>query len=455
MSIIIIVLLVIVLIVAIVLKKKQDNQANAAPKKNAAQKTVKKPTARPARKTAATTEAPAPAPEPQKTTPIPDNLRQKLEQLIQGNHFQSAEAQINQALKQDSSQHELYIYLLDLHIAQKDEIAIDQLIRHIHALKLDDIVQSAEAKHREYEKNKQPDAIEFNSSSQQRTHQSNVAAQDNTSEFDALVQPSSSQSFDDLQSELVAPTQDAKPTEEVKPTEAKVEFQPLDFNFSVDTKAAPEATPEKTETPVANEQKPLEFSFSLEPITTEQAESEPEAAPVAKPDAGLEFKLVDDVDTAPQKAEAIVAEDKADEKADEALPSLDFTFDAPQVESAEPAEIATEVVKNTTEQPAIVFEETTAPVEIVEVAAVEEVPEIAAVQKVPVVTATTSPNDPLTKSFPDLQQLDETELDLDLAAQYIELGAYDSARVLLQNDRTSLNAEQQQRAEMLLNKIAS
>ena len=407
MSIIIIVLLVIVLIVAIVLKKKQDNQANAAPKKNAAQKTVKKPTARPARKTAATTEAPAPAPEPQKTTPIPDNLRQKLEQLIQGNHFQSAEAQINQALKQDSSQHELYIYLLDLHIAQKDEIAIDQLIRHIHALKLDDIVQSAEAKHREYEKNKQPDAIEFNSSSQQRTHQSNVAAQDNTSEFDALVQPSSSQSFDDLQSELVAPTQDAKPTEEVKPTEAKVDFQPLDFNFSVDTKAAPEATPEKTETPVANEQKPLEFSFSLEPITTEQAEPEPEAAPVAKPDAGLEFKLVDDVDTAPQKAEAIVAE------------------------------------------------ETTAPVEIVEVAAVEEVPEIAAVQKVPVVTATTSPDDPLTKSFPDLQQLDETELDLDLAAQYIELGAYDSARVLLQNDRTSLNAEQQQRAEMLLNKIAS
>ena len=299
------------------------------------------------------------------------------------------------------------MYLLDLHIAQKDEIAIDQLIKHIHALKLDDIVQSAEAKHREYEKNKQPDAIEFNSSSQQRTHQSNVAAQDNTSEFDALVQPSSSQSFDDLQSELVAPTQDAKPTEEVKPTEAKVDFQPLDFNFSVDTKAAPEATPEKTETPVANEQKPLEFSFSLEPITTEQAEPEPEAAPVAKPDAGLEFKLVDDVDTAPQKAEAIVAE------------------------------------------------ETTAPVEIVEVAAVEEVPEIAAVQKVPVVTATTSPDDPLTKSFPDLQQLDETELDLDLAAQYIELGAYDSARMLLQNDRTSLNAEQQQRAEMLLNKIAS
>ncbi len=406
MSTIIIVLLVIVLVVAVVLKKRGDDaEKAAAAKKVTANKSAKKGVAQKTSRTRlAQDEQPA---APPATTGIPDNTRQKIEQFIQNGNFQTAEVEINQLLKQDNSQHELYLYLLDLHIAQKDEIAIDQLIKHIHALKLDDIVQSAEAKHREYEKNKQPDAIEFNSSSQQRTHQSNVAAQDNTSEFDALVQPSSSQSFDDLQSELVAPTQDAKPTEEVKPTEAKVDFQPLDFNFSVDTKAAPEATPEKTETPVANEQKPLEFSFSLEPITTEQAEPEPEAAPVAKPDAGLEFKLVDDVDTAPQKAEAIVAE------------------------------------------------ETTAPVEIVEVAAVEEVPEIAAVQKVPVVTATTSPNDPLTKSFPDLQQLDETELDLDLAAQYIELGAYDSARVLLQNDRTSLNAEQQQRAEMLLNKIAS
>ena len=406
MSLPIIVLLVIVLVVAFVLKKRGDDaEKAAAAKKVTANKSAKKGVAQKTSRTRlAQDEQPA---APPATTGIPDNTRQKIEQFIQNGNFQTAEVEINQLLKQDNSQHELYLYLLDLHIAQKDEIAIDQVIKHIHALRLNDIVQSAEAKRRDYEKNKQPDANAFNSSSQQRTHQSNVAAQDNTSEFDALVQPSSSQSFDDLQSELVAPTQDAKPTEEVKPTEAKVDFQPLDFNFSVDTKAALEATPEKTETPVANEQKPLEFSFSLEPITTEQAEPEPEAAPVAKPDAGLEFKLVDDVDTAPQKAEAIVAE------------------------------------------------ETTAPVEIVEVAAVEEVPEIAAVQKVPVVTATTSPNDPLTKSFPDLQQLDETELDLDLAAQYIELGAYDSARVLLQNDRTSLNAEQQQRAEMLLNKIAS
>lgn len=451
MSTIIIVLLVIVLVFAIILKKKQDNQTNAAPKKGTA-KTTAKATA--AKKTSRTSLAKEQiTPEPQQTTPISDDARQKIEQLIQGNHFQSAEAQINQALKQDSSQHELYIYLLDLHIAQKDDIAVNRLLNQVKELNVADITQTAESKYNAYEQKKIDDATARAQNIQKTAAQS--AAPDHSAEFDALVQSTSTQSFDDLQSELVAPTQDAKPTEEAKPTEDKVDFEPLDFNFSVDTKAAPEATPEKTETPVANEQKPLEFSFSLEPITTEQAEPEPEAAPAAKPDAGLEFKLVDDVDTAPQKAEAIVAEDKADEKAAETLPSLDFTFDAPQVESAEPAEIATEAAENTTEQPAIVFEETTAPVEVAEVAAVEEVPEIAAVQEVPVVTATTSTDDPLTKSFPDLQQLDETELDLDLAAQYIELGAYDSARVLLQNDRTGLNAEQQQRAEMLLNKIAS
>ena len=64
-------------------------------------------------------------------------------------------------------------------------------------------------------------------------------------------------------------------------------------------------------------------------------------------------------------------------------------------------------------------------------------------------------NDPLAQSFPDLQQLDEAQLNLELAEQYIELGAYESARELLKNSQTLLNAEQQQHSEKLLNKIAS
>mgnify|MGYP003404023881 FL=1 len=70
-------------------------------------------------------------------------------------------------------------------------------------------------------------------------------------------------------------------------------------------------------------------------------------------------------------------------------------------------------------------------------------------------TSTQDINDPLIQSFPDLQQLDEAQLNLDLAEQYIELGAFESARTLLENNSLVLSADQQQRSEQLLNKIAS
>ena len=152
MSTIIIVLLVIVLVVAIVLKKRGDNQNAAAPKKGTAGKATKKATAKKTSRTTLAREEQEAA--PQVTTAISDSLREKIEQQIQERNFQAAEAQINQALKQDNSQHELYLFLLDIHLAQKDDFAIDQLIKHVHALKLEDIAHAAEAKKSEYEKNK-------------------------------------------------------------------------------------------------------------------------------------------------------------------------------------------------------------------------------------------------------------------------------------------------------------
>jgi FimV-like protein len=59
------------------------------------------------------------------------------------------------------------------------------------------------------------------------------------------------------------------------------------------------------------------------------------------------------------------------------------------------------------------------------------------------------------QSFPDLQTMDEAQLNLDLAEQYIELGAYESARVILQTNQSLFNQDQQQYVEKLLNKIAS
>ena len=387
---IIIVLLIVALVVAIVLKKRSGNQNTATPKKGATGKSTKKAaTTKTSRTTLAREEQES---APPTTTAISDALRQKIEQQIQNGQYQSVEAQINQILKQDNSQHELYLFLLDIHLAQKDDFAIDQLIKHIHALKLEDIVQAAEAKQREYEKNKQPDAIDFSSSSHHFHQPSAPAAQQNTADFDALTPSATSQSFDDLQSNHVAPA------EEVKAAEPVTEVQPLDFNFSFEKKESVEAAPATIEPQESKEPAPLEFSFNLDSAPAVPVVEE------AKPE--LDFNL-SNLELTEQKTEA--------------APTLDFNFEPKADKQVEVTETAVQVE----------------PIE----ASAE--------------SASVAVHDPLVQSFPDLQQLDEAELNLDLAEQYIELGAYESARELLKSSQTLLNAEQQQRSQNLLNQIAS
>lgn len=393
MSTIIIVLLIVVLVVAIVLKKRSDNQTTATSKKGATAKSPKKAaTTKTSRTTLAREEQES---VPAAATAIPESLRQKIEQQIQSGNYQSAEAQINQILKQDNSQHELYLFLLDIHLAQKDDFAIDQLIKHIHALKLDDIAQAAEAKQREYEKNKQPDASEFNSGSshfKQTSTSDSLAKEQNNTDFDALAASKTSQSFDDLQSGYVEPAEETKPVPEV---------QPLDFNFSFEKKETTEATP-TIEQQENKEPAPLEFSFNLDaaPATSPVVEE-------AKPELDFNFSNLE------------VTEQKT-----EAAPTLDFSFEPTENKQVEVTETVTESV--------------------VELEPVQTSPQ----------TTSVAINDPLVQSFPDLQQLDEAQLNLELAEQYIELGAYDSARELLKNS-PSFNAEQQQHSQSLLNKIAS
>ncbi|KXO86541.1 FimV domain-containing protein [Acinetobacter venetianus] len=427
MSTIIIVLLVIVLVVAIVLKKRGDNQNTAAPKKGTAGKATKKATAKKTSRTTLAREEQEAA--PLVTTAISDSLREKIEQQIQERNFQAAEAQINQALKQDNSQHELYLFLLDIHLAQKDDFAIDQLIKHVHALKLEDIAHAAEAKKSEYEKNKQPDSIDFHSNSsnfnQRPTTTEAAAPQNNTADFDALVQAPSNQSFDDLQTEYVAPV------EEEKPAEPAPEVQPLDFNFSFEQKETqvPEAspTPVESETTELKEQTPLEFSFSLEPNTATPEETKVEDE--VKTESDFNFSL----ESVPEPAEASKVEE---------APSLDFSFEpTTQTPVDQPETIAekTEFLFDLAEPTPVATEQTT------ELTTSEPATQISSVIS----------NDPLVQSFPDLQQLNEAQLNLDLAEQYIELGAYESARTLLQNSQSIFDADQQQSSEKLLNKIAS
>ena len=416
MSTIIIVLLVVVLVVAVVLKKRGDNQGNTASKKGASKTAKTAATKKVSRTTLAREEQEA---APQSTSPIPDSLRQKLEQQIQSGNYQTAEAQINQALKQDNTQHELYLFLLDIHLAQKDDFAADQLIKHVHALKLEDIAKAAEAKHREYKKNRQPDSSEFSPSNFQQPHTSAAPpVQNNTADFDALVQTPAKQSFDDLQSEY------STPAEQEKAAEQAPEVQPLDFNFSFEQKESAEPSPVAEPVETKEQQQPLEFSFNLEPSTTSPAVEETKTVE-SKPELNFDLSSLE------------VGSNQTETKSEDIpAPGLDFNFEPSENKletppAAEKIEFTFDVTETVTQTE----------------------PKTAFIEPVPQTPATG--NDPLAQSFPDLQQLDEAQLNLELAEQYIELGVYESARELLKNSQALLNAEQQQRSEKLLNKIAS
>ena len=416
MSTIIIVLLVVVLVVAVVLKKRGDNQGNTASKKGASKTAKTAATKKVSRTTLAREEQEA---APQSTNPIPDRLRQKLEQQIQSGNYQIAEAQINQALKQDNTQHELYLFLLDIHLAQKDDFAADQLIKHVHALKLEDILKAAEAKHREYERNRQPDSIEFSPSHFQQPHTpAAIPVQNHTADFDALVQTPAKQSFDDLQSEY------STPAEQEKAAEQAPEVQPLDFNFSFEQKESAEPSPVAEPVETKEQQQPLEFSFNLEPSTTSPAVEETKTVE-SKPELNFDLSSLE------------VGSNQTETKSEDIpAPSLDFNFEPSENKletppAAEKIEFTFDVTETVTQTE----------------------PKTAFIEPAPQAPATG--NDPLAQSFPDLQQLDEAQLNLELAEQYIELGVYESARELLKNSQALLNAEQQQRSEKLLNKIAS
>ena len=322
--------------------------------------------------------------------------------------------------------------MLDLHIAQKDDFAINQLIKHLQDLELNSLIQTALDKKKEYETNKPSDALEFHSSKGHFGQTSTIIetpVQDNSADFDALVaSPSPAQSFDQLQTE-VTPSPVEEPKIEAEPTP---EVKPLDFSFSfeqketaepaieIETKSSPE--PELTE---SKDQASLEFSFNLEP-TTSPTVTEQEVK-VEETKSGLDFSFADLELKTPEP-----------ETKTEAPIHLDLDFNQPEVKLEE--------------QP--VFDKTAFTFEIKEPTTAEETqPEL--IVPVSQTAPALSTNDPLMQSFPDLQTMDEAQLNLDLAEQYIELGAYESARVILQTNQSLFNQDQQQYVEKLLNKIAS
>lgn len=433
---------ILLLVIAIFLKKREaskeaepSNKKTAAPAKTSAKKTTT--TKKVAQKSVVVEEV---VPTPQHSTPVPVKIQTNIENLIKERNFFAAEAQINQALKRDNSLHGLYLLLLDIHLQQKDEFAIDQLLNHLRSLELDDILSQAEAKK----------ASHAHEDIAEKSANEAPTAAPSSLDFTAPVStPNQTASFDQLQHELTS-NKTAEPeaalefdtsslnfspaatpvVEKAAEPEVKAEPAALDFNFSLDSTAAeakteaPAITAEPSVSP-AEEVKPLDFTFDLTPSPAETTAAPETTAPEStiSEAAAVEAPSLDFNFSTPESAPAVEA------KAEPATPDFNFTFDSTP---------AAETNLQPTTEPEIIA-----------------APSIAHEPAATVVSTDVDLNDPLVKSFPDLSQVDEIQLNLDLASQYVELGAYDAAKALLSEQGANYSAEQRQRADQLLNQIAS
>lgn len=440
---------ILLLVIALVLKKREANKESepAAKKPAAASKTKAKKSTTTKKTTVKTAVVAEPVAEPQGSTPLPADLRQTIETQIRDRKFFSAEAQINQALKRDPSLHELYLLLLDVHLTQKDEFATRQLLDHLKNLGLEDILAQAEAKI-EAQKASQTKAETPASAAPTTAAFSETPVSAKTqppADFDALIQSSNSStastSFDQLQQSLktetpvaktesapvpdleFTPSTSAAPVNTPAPAKAE-EVQPLEFNLSFDsadsTQVAAPVTPVEPVTPAAQEPQALDFSFELEKTATE-------ATPATTP---------------------AVTTPPAEEKSDF---SFDFSI-SPTPVAEQPVEPAVTAPADTA--PLFQFDLDSAPT-IEATPAAPEAPMVEEPAMAAVAATAVDPHDPLIQSFPELAEVNEIQLNLELAQQYIELGAYDAARALLAEKEANYSAAQQQHATQLLNQIAS
>ena len=426
---------ILLLVVAIVLKKREaSKEAEPKTQKAVAAKNKAKKTSS-SKKSPQQTQVVEDVVAKKATTPLATDLRNKIEGQIRDRNFFSAEAQINQALNKDNSQHELYLLLLDIHLLQKDEFAISQLLNHLRSLELDDILAQAEAKKSDYDQLHQNsrDTIEFKPTEIAPSAPKPVEAT-NTADFDALMS-SNNPAPAPVQASVVEPVQDIKPldfdtsaftTTTTAQPEPSIEVQSLEFDIS--SLNTPTAEPAKP----AEELKPLDFgSLSLESTPAQPAET---AAADIQP---LDFSF--NLDTAATTASEVETSALAADERPE------FTFDFSSESTAEAAK----------DIPAFSFDTVSPSEAIVEETPAVVTPNLSFSLESTAPANTVDQSDPLVQSFPQLNEVNEIHLNLELAEQYIQLGAFEAAREILVEQEPNYSTEQRQQVEQLLSRIAS
>ena len=385
----------------------------------------------------------------QKTTPLSYDLRNTIEGLIQEQNFFSAEAQINQALNRDNSQHELYLFLLEIHILQKDEFAISQLINHIQSLELDAILSQAEQKKAVYDAQTKAhinDSFEYHKDDVDIGYREPAAkpaveeTAETETEFDALMaSPDNNLDHNALKFDFSA----EKNTVQETPAPTAFEFE--SFNFD---------SPQLANTSVS--ETTLQAETEAEHMPTATEESLVPLDPVAQ-EPTLEVEALN-LDVGSTEATATI--ETLDDPPHPPVADLDFSFStATHIEAASTeTEVEAAKIESSLDFDFSVAAET--PTAKVSTITNEAAPNLdfnlAAVplKKAEVSVEAINENDPLVKSFPELLHSNEIHLNLDLAQQYIQLGAYEAAREILADSEAKFSEEQQQQAQQLRNQIA-
>lgn len=419
---IIIVIAVIAIIALLILRARQNKESTGSAKTKSTNKNSSKTSKKTEDEVAA-----APVAEVKAKPSIDLNvLITKIDLLISDKEYAKAEGLINQSLKQDSSLHPLYEKLLVIYHGQEDDFAVNQLLDTLQKQNLNELYQRIYSDHETFKaeqskaealnaEKKTPDVFEFTPS-----------AQNNASSFDSLAQEEvtdNSLEFANLSSPVAPTTQDnslefADLTLDTPTAETNTNQSPtLDFNLS-----AP------TEPNLAADTPTLDFKLDV----PEQA------APVAEP--ALDFKL----DFAPPSAE----EPKS--------PTLDFNLDTPTPTAETPAiNLDFSLETPTVDTPSVEAAPTTLDFNLdatppVADDVVETQPEAQTVADQFV-----DANDPIMQSFTELTQVNPIDLNIELAEQYIRLGAIDAAKDLLNASIANVSSEQATKIDSLLQKIAS
>ncbi|MCH4247994.1 MAG: hypothetical protein LKF82_09185 [Acinetobacter populi] len=402
MPITIIVILVIAIAVLLVVRSKQGQ--DKAPAKKTTTSNNKKVAKTPSKNTAPTkaTSTLTRSETPAKAKVDLDNLLAKLDLLIADREYAKAEGLINLSLNQDPNLPELYFKLLKLYQLQNDDFAIKQLFDTVQKLNLNEVYQQLYSEQELSKQKEQPlvhksvpnaassDVIEFVSPNIPKASEPSI---DNTKHVSQPVERNThieQNNTVEFDSLAFTPT-----SHDTVPAKAVTVDNSLDFHSTIST--------EKVDEPA------LEFKF--------EQSTQSEANQDTLSQAPLTFTL---------------EEQPLAQPAHNPLPDFEFKLETvPQPQTIEETRLE--------EPPAVI-----APPAQVEIS----------LQTEPSRTVYVDPEDPIVQAFPVLTNLNPVDLDIDLAEQYIRLGEYRAAKLILGEQQTNVSDQQNVKIEQLLQKIA-